>query len=71
MNAEKNIKTHVENFTPSQIAQANRKKISGIVDINHLLARVRNEEKKEYKTNIIFFGMFVALILFVGILLAL
>ena len=44
---------------------------SGVVDINHLLARVRNEKNEENKVNMIFFGLFAALILIVGILLAL
>ncbi len=52
-------------------SEINEEKISGIVDINHLLARVRKEERKEHKINIIFFGMFAALVLIIGILLSL
>jgi hypothetical protein len=49
----------------------NEKILSGPVDINHLLARVRKQEKKEYKTNLVFFCLFSVLIVFVGILLSL
>ena len=45
-------------------------KLSGVVDINHLLARVRKEEKRDYKVNLIFFGMFAVLILITLILLS-
>ena len=48
-----------------------KEKTSGVVDINNLLARVRKEERKEYKINIIFFGMFAVLVIVVGILLSL
>ena len=58
-------------FTRSQISEVNEEKVSRAVDINHLLARVRKKKKQQNKINIILFGMFVALILFLGILLAL
>ena len=45
-------------------------KLSGRVDINHLLARVRNEKQKENKINLIFFGVFTALVLVAGIILS-
>jgi hypothetical protein len=45
--------------------------ISGVVDINHLLARVRSEKHEENKVNMIFFGLFAVLVLIVGILLSL
>jgi len=70
MSAEKIINTDDEIFTRSQISEVNEKEVSGAVDINHLLARVRKEEKQAYKINLIFFGIFVALILIVGILLS-
>ena len=46
-------------------------KFSGRVDINDLLARARKEKNVENKTNLVFFGLFVALILIVGIILSL
>ena len=45
-------------------------KLSGRVDINHLLARARNEKQKENKINLIFFGVFTALVLVAGIILS-
>ena len=44
---------------------------SGRVDINHLLARVRKQKDKENRINLVFFFLFGALILIVGILLSL
>ena len=44
---------------------------SGRVDINHLIAKVRERESDENKINFIFFVLFAALILIVGILLSL
>ena len=70
MSAEKIINTADEIFNRSQISEVNKEKVSRAVDINHLLARVRKEEKQAYKINFIFFGMFVALISIVGILLS-
>ena len=46
-------------------------KLSSRVDMNHLLARVRKEEKKESNINMVFFGLFALLILVVGFLLSL
>jgi|TARA_B110000240_G_scaffold124930_1_gene139213 hypothetical protein len=57
-------------FTRSQISEVNEEKVSRAVDINYLLARVRKKKKQQNKINIILFGMFVALILFLGILLS-
>ena len=45
-------------------------KFSGRVDINDLLARARKEKEKETKTNLVFFGLLVCLVLIVGILLS-
>ena len=70
MSAEKIINTDDEIFTRSQISEVNEKEVSGAVDINYLLARVRTKKKQQNKLNIILFGMFVALILFLGILLS-
>jgi|TARA_B110000902_G_scaffold161155_1_gene184357 hypothetical protein len=57
-------------FTRSQISEVNEEKVSRAVDINYLLASVRKKKKQQNKINIILFGMFVALILFLGILLS-
>ena len=41
------------------------------VDINHLIARVRREQKKETKVNIVFFGLILSVFLTVGVILSL
>ena len=46
-------------------------KTSGRVDINHLIAKVRKKESVKNKINFIFFVLFAALIMIVGILLSL
>jgi len=50
--------------------EVREKTFSGRVDINNLLARVRNEKQEENKINFIFFIMFAALVLIAGILLS-
>ena len=59
---------NIANYTTSE---AIKKKYSKRVDINDLLARVREEKNKENKVNIVFFGLFGSLILIVGIILSL
>ena len=70
MSAEKIININEEIFITKQTPGLNEKKFSGRVDINLLLARVRKEEKRDYKVNLIFFGMFAVLILITLILLS-
>tara|TARA_B100000795_G_scaffold60993_1_gene40883 strand:- start:73 stop:228 length:156 start_codon:yes stop_codon:yes gene_type:complete len=43
---------------------------SGRVDINDLLARARKEKNQENKTSLVFFGLFAAMILVVGLFLS-
>ena len=66
MSAEKiiNVKETLNTTT------VNVQKTSGRVDINHLLARVRKQEKSDNKTNLIFVFMLATLVLIVGILLS-
>tara|TARA_B110001450_G_C17528527_1_gene443642 strand:+ start:282 stop:497 length:216 start_codon:yes stop_codon:yes gene_type:complete len=47
-----------------------KKELPGRVDINDLLARVREEKKKENKVNLVFLGLFASVILVVGIILS-
>ena len=69
MSAEKILS---EKFNPSTLNDLEEKnKRSSRVDINHLLERVRKEKQKENKTNLVFFGLFAALVLIAGILLSL
>ena len=43
---------------------------SGRVDINILLNRARKEKEKETRTNLVFAGLIISLILIVGIILS-
>tara|TARA_B100000780_G_scaffold12304_1_gene8363 strand:- start:209 stop:421 length:213 start_codon:yes stop_codon:yes gene_type:complete len=70
MSAEKiiNLKKDPLSIISSEVNDEN---IPRVVDINHLIARARKEEKKLDKINMLFFGMFALLILIAGILLSL
>ena len=69
MSAEKiNIGQNLNSLETPEVIE---KKLSGRVDINELLARVRDEKKKENMVNIVFFCLFASLILVVGIILSL
>jgi hypothetical protein len=70
MSAEK-ITSNVQNPSSLMNSEASKEKHSGRVDINHLLARVRDEQKKVNKTNLIYFCFFGIILLFVGITLSL
>ena len=52
-------------------SQGSKKKKSGRVDINDLLARVRGVQKKERITSLVFFAIFALLFFIVGIILSL
>ena len=71
MSSEKNL--IIEANTPSflETTQKSKKVTSGRVDINNLLNRARKERKKQFKKSFFFFGVFVLLILVVGIILSL
>ena len=70
MSAEKIVNTNENNFPPIETPTFKEEKIKGKVDINDLLARVRDEKKKENKVNLIFLGLFSGLILVVGTILS-
>jgi|TARA_B110000967_G_C18590489_1_gene414196 hypothetical protein len=70
MSAEK-ITNLNEDLSSTISSDVNDENIPRVVDINHLLARARKEEKKLNQINMIFFGMFALLILIAGILLSL
>jgi len=69
MSAEKNYlgEQSASVLTKPEVAKDN---FSGRVDINILIARVRSQEKKEYKTNLVFFSLFSAVVLVMGIILS-
>jgi hypothetical protein len=71
MNLEKsvNIKENKSNILND--SECDEKKISGRVDINVLLAKVRGVQKKERITSLVFFGIFALLFFIVGIILSL
>ena len=69
MSTEKTFDTE-QNTSTLIIPKINEEKFTGVVDINCLLAKVRKEERKKNKINLFFFGMFLSLILIVGILLS-
>ena len=71
MRIEKIINADEVLISTSQTPEVNEKTSSGKVDINHLLAKVRNKEQEKNKVNMIFFAMFALLILIIGILLSL
>lgn len=43
-------------------------KISGRVDINTLMTKVRQQEKKQKKENLVFFGLIASVIAITGII---
>ena len=47
-----------------------KKNSSGRVDINVLINRIRLEKQKENKTNLVFFGLIMSLVVVVGIILS-
>tara|TARA_B100000767_G_C19563617_1_gene450163 strand:- start:94 stop:309 length:216 start_codon:yes stop_codon:yes gene_type:complete len=70
MSAEKIIISDKDNLPPLETPIFKEEKIKGRVDINDLLARARSKQKQETKTNFVFFGMFVGLVLIIGIILS-
>ena len=70
MSTEKIINVDEKNLMNLKSPEINAKKSTGRVDINHLLARVRKEQQKDNKTNLLFFGLFATLIIIAGILLS-
>ena len=70
MSAEKIIFNDKNKFSAQESPEENAKTSSRIVDINQLLARVRLEKQAENKVNLVFFFLFAALVLMVGIFLS-
>jgi len=69
MSTEKIIKKKQIPST-SMTSEESKGKTSSRVNINHLIARVKEQEKKENKTNLIYLGLFGVLIFSVGIILS-
>jgi hypothetical protein len=72
MSAEKIIYTEANDLPPLATPKNSEEvSLSGRVDINVLLNRARKVKEEENRINLVFFGLFVSLILIVGILLSL
>ena len=56
--------------TPNKIVETSvpRTKIPGRVDINNLMSKVREEERKQKKENLVFFGLISSVIVITGII---
>ena len=71
MSAEKKFNSEISDLplfvTPKKIEKVS---FSGRVDINILLNRERKVQEKETRTNIIFAGLSISLILIVGLILS-
>ena len=70
MSIQKNIKN---NQNPSIVTtpEKNESKISSRVNINHLIARVKEREKKENKKTLIYISFFLLTICSLGIIVTL
>tara|TARA_B110001452_G_scaffold180143_1_gene151257 strand:+ start:247 stop:462 length:216 start_codon:yes stop_codon:yes gene_type:complete len=71
MSAEKTIFSDPDNLPLLKTPVLKVDKIKNRVDINDLLARVREEKTRENKTNLIFVSLIASVILVVGIILSL
>ena len=69
MSAEKIATTSEKNLIALQPSEMNKDKFTSRVDINHLIARVRKEQKKEYVTSLLLFALFGSVIFVVGLIL--
>ena len=52
-------------------SKVSNNKLSGRVNINHLLARVKEEQKKENKRTLIYISVFTVIIFGIGIVVSL
>jgi len=71
MSVEKKISSEISSLPPFVTSEKSEEvSSSGRVDINNLLYRARKEKEKETRTNLVFGGLMVCLILFVGLILS-
>ena len=70
VSTEKIIIYGKEDLAPLRPLEESKNKNANRVDINDLLARVREEKKKENKVNLVFFGLFTSMVFIVGIILS-
>ena len=70
MSAENISNSEEKSYKAMKTPLAETEKNLARVNINNLLARIRDEQKKQNKVNLTFFGIFASLILVVGIILS-
>ena len=71
MGSEKVISTELKDLPPLETPNNSVEvSSSGRVDINILLNRARKEKEKETRTNLVFVGLIVCLILVAGLILS-
>jgi len=70
MNGERTIgkEQHVKIQSDFVKVSKSPSKIPGRVDINNLMSRVREEERKQKKENLVFFGLISSVIVITGII---
>jgi len=68
MSGERIIEVERHIKTPSDISIKSPSKIPGRVDINNLMSKVREEERKQKKENLVFFGLISSVIVITGII---
>ena len=70
MSAEKISNSVTKNLPPLGTPISSEEEAPKRVDINDLLARARKKNEKENLVNIVFLGLFVCIVLTVGIILS-
>ena len=71
MSAEKIISnTEKKILTPISTPEESKPVLPGRVDINILLARVREEKNRESKSNLVFFGLISSILVVAGLILS-
>ena len=69
MSGERILQTEETIKTPSIGKVSNSSsKIPGRVDINNLMSKVREEERKQKKENLVFFGLISSVLVITGII---
>ena len=70
MSLEKIFPAEKKKFETLTTPEVNKEKTNSRVDINHLLAKVREEKRKENKTNMIIFISIASFVFIAGIILS-
>ena len=70
MSLEKIIPAEEKKLETLTTPEVNKEKTNSRVDINHLLAKVREEKRKENTTNMVIFISIASFVFIVGIILS-